>query len=97
MEFVRSLKDTYCIAEETYDFLCESCHPSNLRLWTWSSHNWGNKVFRERTHTLIDRTLEAVECSLGGITLDTTKTLEVALPYIQKDQLSAIEPFLDKA
>jgi len=87
MDFVRSLVDTYPQAEETYGFLCESCHPSYLRLTTWSLagpplHNWTNEKFREHGHNLIDRTLEAVE---QGIAYDTTKTLELALPYIEAD------------
>jgi len=90
MDFVRSLVDTYPQAEETYGFLCESCHPSYLRLTTWSLagpplHNWTNEKFREHGHNLIDRTLEAVEQALQGIAYDTTKTLELALPYIEAD------------
>lgn len=91
MDFVRSLADIYPQAEETYDFLCESCHPSYLRLTTWSLagpplQNWTNEKFREHGHNLIDRTLEAVEQALQGIAYDTTKTLELALPYIETDR-----------
>lgn len=90
MDFVRSLVDIYPQAEETYGFLCESCHPSHLRLTTWlmAGHplqNWTNEKFREHAHSLIDRTLEAVEQALQGIAYDTTKTLELALPYIEAD------------
>ncbi len=92
MDFVRSLADIYPQAENTYDFLCESCHPSYLRLTTWSLagpplYNWTNEKFREHGHSLIDRTLQAVEQALDGIALDTTKTLELALPYIDADRL----------
>jgi hypothetical protein len=91
MDFVRSLADAYPQAEETYAFLCESCHPSYLRLTTWSLagpplQNWTNEKFREHGHNLIDRTLEAVEQALQGIAYDTTKTLELALPYIEADR-----------
>ncbi|MFC2004321.1 hypothetical protein ACFLUK_02125 [Chloroflexota bacterium] len=90
MDLVRSLTDIYPQAEDTYGFLCESCHPSNLRLMTWSMagpplQNWTNKKFRDHGHNLIDRTLQAVEQALEGIALDTTKTLVLALPYIEKD------------
>lgn len=85
MEFIRSLKDTYPSAEETYDFLCESCHPSHLRLSMWSIHNWMNEVFRQETHGLINRTLEAVENALDGVALDTKNVLEIALPHIEED------------
>jgi hypothetical protein len=92
MDFVRSLADIYPPAEDTYDFLCESCHPSYLRLTTWSLagpplQNWTNEKFRQHAHILIDRTLQAFERALEGITLDTTKTLELALPYIEADRL----------
>lgn len=90
MDLVRSLTDIYPQAEDTYDFLCESCHPSYLRLTTWSLagpllHNWTNEKFRESAHNLIDRTLQSVEQALEGIVLDTTKALVLALPYIEKD------------
>ncbi len=90
MDLVRSLVDVYPQAEETYAFLCESCHPSYLRLMTWSLagpllHNWTNEKFREQAHNLIDHTLQAVEEALEGIALDTTKTLVSALPYVEKD------------
>jgi len=90
MDFVRSLTDAYPQAEDTYAYLCESCHPSYLRLMTWLMagpplQNWTNKKFRESAHNLIDRTLQSVEQALEGIVLDTTKTLVLALPYIEKD------------
>lgn len=90
MDFVRSLTDIYPQAEETYGFLCESCHPSHLRLTTWLMagpplQNWTNEKFREHGHSLIDRTLEAVEQALQGIACDATKTLELAFPYIEAD------------
>ncbi|MFC1984013.1 hypothetical protein ACFLVO_03260 [Chloroflexota bacterium] len=90
MEFVRSLFDTYPQAEETYDFLCESCHPSHLRLTSWLMagpplQNWTNEKFRKHGHSLIERTLEAIEQALRGIACDTTRTLDLALPYIEAD------------
>jgi len=90
MDFVRSLVDTYPHAEETYDFLCESCHPSHLRLTSWLMagpplQNWTNEKFRKHGHSLIERTLEAIEQALRGIACDTTKTLDLALPYIEAD------------
>ena len=92
MDFIRSLSSTYPEAKKTYDFLCESCHPSYLRLTTWSlvgplHDNWSNVKFREQSHNLLDRTLQAVEQALKGIAYDTTKTLELALPYIDTDRL----------
>jgi hypothetical protein len=92
MEFVRSLADIYPQAAEVYDFLCESCHPSYLRLTIWSMvgpplQNWTNEKFREEGHSLIDKTLNAIEQALEGIAYDTTRTLELALSYIDADRL----------
>ena len=93
MDLVRSLTDVYPQAEDTYSFLCESCHPSFFRLTNWSlvgpiKNNWTNETFRETTHDLIDHTLQAVEQAAEGVGLDTTNTLVLALPYIEKDRQS---------
>jgi hypothetical protein len=90
LDFVRSLSDVDPEAEDTYTFLCESCHPSYLRLVTWSFtspelHNWTNDKFRIAAHNLFNRTLEAVEKALQGIGIDTQKTLVLALPYLERD------------
>lgn len=92
LDLVRSLADLNPMAEHDYDFLCESCHPSYLRLTTWSLsgpivHNWTNEKFREQAHSLIDRTLRATERALEGIALEVRKSLELALPYIEMDKL----------
>jgi hypothetical protein len=91
MDFVRALADIYPQAEDTYNFLCESCHPSYLRLTTWSLtsppiQNWANKKFREEAHNLIDRTLQAMEQSLEGIAFDVTEILKLSSPYIEADR-----------
>jgi hypothetical protein len=91
MEFVRSLADVYPEAEGTYDFLCESCHPSFLRLTSWSLagpalQNWENETFRQSAHGLVDRTLRAVERALEGIGVDAAHTLETGLTYIDADR-----------
>ena len=92
MEFVRSLSNVYPETEDSYAFLCESCHPSFLRHSTWSlacppQPNWSNPKFREHAHLVICRTLEIIERSLGGIASDSRETLEVALPFIERDYL----------
>ncbi len=92
MDFVRSLADIYPQAEDVYDFLCESCHPSYLRLTTWSMvgpplQNWTNEKFRKQGHDLIDKTLYAVEQALEGIAFDAAETLDLSLTYIDADRL----------
>ena len=90
ISFIDLLKDVEPQAKKIYNFLCESCHPSFLRLTSWSlmgPHigNWTNKKFCEHAHVLIADTLRYMEGALQGISLDTLKTLELALPYIEKD------------
>ncbi len=92
MDFVRSLADIYPQPEDVYDFLCESCHPSYLRLTTWSMvgpplQNWTNEKFRKQGHDLIDKTLYAVEQALEGIAFDAAETLDLSLTYIDADRL----------
>jgi hypothetical protein len=91
MDLVRSLVGLYPQAEHDYDFLCESCHPSYLRLTTWTLSgpivsNWANDKFREQVHSLIDRTLGVTERALNGIATEVTRTLELALPYVEADR-----------
>lgn len=91
MEFIRSLSDTNPRAVEDYDFLCESCHPSYLRLTTWSFsgpviENWANERFRTLAHSIFERTLSITELSLRGIAAEAKMTLEAALPFIQNDR-----------
>jgi len=90
MDFVRTLDDIYPQARSTYGFLCESCHPSFTMLSYWSlagprAQNWTNERFRDHAHNLLTRTLEAVERALEGIAVDTTRTLQLSLPYIEAD------------
>jgi hypothetical protein len=90
MDFIRSLKDVHPKAEETYGFLCESCHPSFIRQMQWSLagpriSNWRNQNFNRIGHVLIDRTILAVETALNGYALDVKRTLEYAKPYISAE------------
>ena len=91
MDFIRSLSPIESEAERIYDFLCESCHPSYLRLTIWSLaappiQNWENERFRKHVHEILDATLSALEKALRGISISTVKILESALPYIESDQ-----------
>lgn len=91
MDFIRSLTEVHSDAKTTYGFLCESCHPSFLRLTTWSLtgpnlDNWSNQKFRQEAHGLLGRTLVAVEQCLDGIGLDIPTILNGALPYIDADR-----------
>ncbi|MFC2071213.1 hypothetical protein ACFLUU_00635 [Chloroflexota bacterium] len=91
MEFIRSLADTNPRAAQDYDFLCESCHPSYLRLTIWSLSgsvigNWANEKFRTEAQGIFDRTLSITELSLRGIADESKSTLEAALPFIENDR-----------
>lgn len=97
MEFIRSLKDINPEAEETYGFLCESCHPSFIRLMDWSlagprSSNWDNENFNRKGHNLIDQTIMAIETALKGYALDVKRTLELAAPYIRSEAPENVHP-----
>lgn len=90
MDLVRSLKDVAPDAEATYDFLCESCHPSFVQLTYWSLagpdlDNWGSEKYRVHMHTLMDRTIDALEVSVRGICAECTAAEKLALPFIERD------------
>jgi hypothetical protein len=92
MDLVRSLADSYPQAENDYNFLCESCHPSHLRLVTWllsgpKIGNWENEKYREEVHGLIDHTIGTTERALAGIAAKVIETLELAWPYVEADKL----------
>ena len=82
------MKDVEPNSKEIYSFLCESCHPSSLRLFNWilKDQNWDNLIFNEKTHNLIERTFKSMEKAIEGISYDGKKLLELAIPYIEKDQ-----------
>lgn len=91
MDLIRSLADLNPQADDDYAFLCESCHPSYLRLTSWSLSgpilgNWANEKFRQQAHSLIDRTLGVAKRALEGIATEVTRTLELALPYVETDK-----------
>ena len=91
MDLIRLLVDVHPRADHDYTFLCESCHPSYLRLTSWSLSgpivgNWANEKFRQQAHCLIDRTLGVTERALNGIATEVSRTLELALPYVEADK-----------
>jgi len=91
MDMIRSLADLHPQAECDYSFLCESCHPSYLRLTSWSLSgpvydNWANEKFRQQMHSLLDRTLGITKRALDGIATEVTRTLELALTYVEADK-----------
>ncbi len=88
MDFVRSLSNVYPETQDTYSFLCESCHPSYVQLMNWSlagppNDNWSNPNLQRIAHNLIDRTLTAMEMSLSGICEDTTNAFNTASIYFE--------------
>ncbi|WP_243669927.1 hypothetical protein [Methanoculleus chikugoensis] len=86
MDFIRCLKDTYPQVEDTYSFLCESCHPCWLMSTYWSlypAHN--NEELRNQGIGYIEKVFTSMECTISGITLDVENTLKSAILYIEKD------------
>jgi len=93
MDLIRDLRSGYPTALETYDFLCESCHPSHLMLTYWwlagpPLQNWKNEKFRLHVHSLIRKTLDAMEQSIEGISFEARNVLQRAMPFIEKDQIA---------
>jgi len=90
MDMIRALSDIYPNAIETYEFLCESCHPSCLMLGYWTlaipPGNWDNTHFQENMHLVITRTLNTLRLSLEGISSEFTELFNCALPIIEKDR-----------
>lgn len=89
MEFIRRLDARSGDALATYEFLCEACHPNFLQnfyffLASQTYDNWANDVFREHTHTLLERTIVAAETIAAGL-VDDTKALMALADGLIKD------------
>lgn len=89
-DYIRSLTDINANAENDYDFLCESCHPSFLMATYWSMmgpyfNNWSNPHFRDHAHKLIDRSLKCMECALDGISKEVEEILKLAISNFDND------------
>ncbi|MBU0580208.1 MAG: hypothetical protein KKA19_03435 [Candidatus Margulisbacteria bacterium] len=81
--------------QKKYDFLCESCHPSFLRLTNWRltkvpNDLWHNELFKENMDNLITETLSIMLQALNGINLEVEFGFKEALPYIKEDQENLI-------
>ena len=90
MEFVRSLSSIYPRAEESYAFLCESCHPSMLQHGYWlmtvpPKDNWSNENFKRTGHELIGKTISICEEAVHGIGLEVNSVLTNALAVIEPE------------
>ncbi|MBU0630878.1 MAG: hypothetical protein KKC80_08215 [Candidatus Margulisbacteria bacterium] len=72
--------------KETYNFLSESCHPNHLASVYWNLNNWNNKRFAGYLEDTINKTLEALEKSLTGMSRDGEKALKIANNYLSKKQ-----------
>jgi len=87
MKFVKCLDQQVPGWLETYNFLCESCHPNSLQhLWLMSagpSHdNWSNEKFAQHGHELLDRTLSAAEKATKDIAVASCQVFATTLPLI---------------
>ena len=79
---------------DTYDFLCESCHPSFMQLTYWilaspDDSSWSNTRFKEHMHNLMARTIGSLEQSVGGTVAECERVIELADPLIEKDRIAA--------
>lgn len=72
MDTIRSLRDKYPMALETYDDLCESAHANQPRYFEWwllgrFGDNWTNKTAQVRGHELLEKTVRSLENCVDGI------------------------------
>ena len=87
MKFIQHLERRVSGTEETYNFLCETCHPSHFQqtyLWMAGSEgdNWTNDVFREHTHTLLEKLIVAGEGASLGLAEATQCITAISMPFV---------------
>ncbi|MGB2804667.1 MAG: hypothetical protein WBD64_07225 [Candidatus Zixiibacteriota bacterium] len=80
MDTIRSLKEEYPLALETYDDLCESAHANQPRYFEWwvigkYGDNWTNKTVQLRGHALLEKTVSSIESCVNGIRSSLDKGL----------------------
>lgn len=82
MNTIRSLREEYPMALETYDDLCESAHANQPRYFEWwvlgkYGDNWTNKTVQTRGHELLEKTVSSIESCVKGINSSITKGLNL--------------------
>lgn len=91
LTLIDKLNDDYPAVRNTYEFLCISCHPTNLPLFYWSmaspkTHNWNNEAFQKQGHEMIQKTLNAMDIALIGLSEDIRKTVEMCIDIAENEK-----------
>jgi hypothetical protein len=76
LDTIRSLSQTFPDAMVVYETLCESAHANQPRFMEWwllgtGGDNWTNETVQSRGHTLITKTVDAMEKATIGIKTET--------------------------
>jgi hypothetical protein len=87
MEFVRAADELAPGLYQTYEFLCDSAHPTygqhGYLLFSGSEYdNWSNTVFADRAHSILVKTVEAAEVGIRGIAESARRIFFACLPEI---------------
>ena len=87
MDFIREADAASPGTMETYEFLCDACHPSYLQhtylLFAGAEQdNWSNELFAKYGHELLDRTLSAAEGAVRGIEESGVDIVRASLPAV---------------
>lgn len=87
MKFIQHLEKREAGTEETYNFLCEACHPSFIQQWYFwmagsEGDNWTNDKFRAHVHTLLEQLTFAGESAALGLARATEHLTAVSRPFV---------------
>ena len=87
MNFIQHLEKCEPGAEQNYEFLCETCHPSYVQqsyLWMAGREgdNWTNDAFREHAHTLLERIVSAGESAAVGLARAIERVTAVSRGFV---------------
>lgn len=88
MDYVRCLKEGQADILETYNFLCDACHPVYLQsiylqMAGPTMDGYPSEAFWKYGHKMLDRTLASMEQSIGGVSIAACEVLERTYPVIE--------------
>lgn len=87
MEFIRAADRLAPGIHQTYEFLCDSAHPTygqhGYLLFSGSEYdNWSNRVFADNARSILAKTVEAAEIGTRGIGESAGRIFSACLPEI---------------
>lgn len=83
----RLIEDVDASWEQTYAFLCESCHPAFIRSSEWAMsrpafHNLSNEKFKARFHANIEQTFAALEVASKQVVIAAGELIRATEPIV---------------